>query len=87
MRPYDWEPERVQQNPNDPQPFTTVGAWEFIADLLDDMTLRARADQESSHRHENDEPGSQGEDRVVGKGGAQPLGSVLIPIAERGLEQ
>ena len=58
-----------------------------LANLVDDLTLRARADQESGHRHENDEPGGQGEDRVVRKGSAQPLGSVLIPIAERGLEQ
>src|SRR5262245_8257598 len=34
LRPFDWEPDRVQ-NPEDNEPFTTAGAWEFIAELLE----------------------------------------------------
>ena len=33
--PLDWRPSEIL-NPDDGRPFTPIGAWQFIADLLED---------------------------------------------------
>jgi hypothetical protein len=55
-------------------------------EFADDLTLAPEAIR-ARPSPEDDEPGSQGEDRIVGKGGAQPLGSILIPVSAHGGEQ
>jgi hypothetical protein len=53
-----------------------------LAELLDDLALRPRPEEEPGQPHDDDEAGREGEDRVVGEGGAHALRPVLVPVAE-----
>src|SRR4029453_855329 len=56
-------------------------------DLVDDPALPAGTQEEPGQGHQNDEPGREGEDRVVSESRPHPLGAVRVPVREGGAQE